>query len=661
MKESPLSISPGLNWFLFAIFILCLLLLVLYNSVYAQSDSITDPLIQLLTPPEGTQIIGKKPVIKCSIQGSFDPQKLLVLLDGTDISGILEITPEGFEYRPMGVLLSGTHTLSITAYTPDGKELKKDFTFLTRHSAAFEEAYSNNEITTLYEKLLGQSEELINQPSWKEESNLSSDSKLKEKEWEFRFNTNVRHFDQNLPVTSPLEKGFSLANYLFQGRYTGNRFGFLAETGDVLINETSNTVQGLARRGGDLVFQSKDLHLQLRTFVVKSEQVFGFKGGPGIEGSTDDHILGISGDLGLFSEKARLRAIYVKGGEENNSFGISTTGGEKRGDVLGLLFMTDFFKQKLLTEAEVDFSRFDADTSDEFPRGHDKAYSLKIGGASGIYTYEGFYEYMGPNYEVIGNPYLQKNQEGYTLKAGVNHPIHIVNLSFSQYNDNVNKDDLFPRIYTYQGMADYTFNKFQNLPMGLSYQKTRLASRWEPPETLPIKTDTDTMTGRINYIKQPWNLGFSTSYSLQNDLTEATNDTTFVTLAFTPALTLEKPSLIISPSYSFTRILYRLINVYTDTNTATLDLRGDVFDKKLSYGFGGTYTLSKANDDSSNQDTLSTNFNVLYLLVKNFWGFLNPSVGIRGLYNRINDRILDQTTNEFALFLVIQTTMPISF
>jgi hypothetical protein len=661
MKENPLSISPGLNWFLFPLVVLCFLLSFLYDSVYAQSESISDSPIQLLTPTEGTQVIAKKPVIKCSIQGPFDPQKLLVLLDGTDISGILEITSEGFEYRPIGVLLSGTHTLNITAYTPDGKELQKDFTFSTRHSAAFEEAYSNNEITTLYEKLLVKSDEATNQPSWKEESNLSSDSKLKEKEWELRFNTNVRHLDQNLLAPPPLEKGFSLANYLLQGKYTGNRFGLLAETGDVLINETSNTVQGLARRGGDLVLQSKDLHLQMRTFAVKSEQVFGFHGGPGIEGSTDDHILGISGDLGLFSEKVRLKTIYVKGGEEGNSFGISTTGGENRGDVLGLLFTTDFLKQKLATEAELDFSRFDADTHDEFSADRDKAYRFKIGGIWDRYSYEALYEYMGPDYEVIGNQGLLNNREGFALKTGANFQFHAINLLFSRYNDNVEKNDLYPIIYNTEGTIDYVFSRLQSLPIGLSYSRSDIKSESEPLDTLPIKMYTDTLTGRVNYIKQPWNLGFSTVYSIQNDRTDESNDTTNITLTFTPTLALEKIFLFVSPSYSYNRILSRITDSHTDIQTATLDLNGNLLHTKLTYGFGGTYTMIRASDESSKQDTLSTNFNISYLLVKNLWGFLNPSVGIRGLYNRIQDRVVDQTTDELAIFLVIQTTMPVSF
>ncbi len=641
------------------VFVFCLITSVLYRPAYGQQDSEGASLIQLLTPSEGTQIIAKKPVIKCSIKVPFDPQKLLVLLDGTDISPMLDIHPEGFEYKPIGVLLSGNHTLSVTALTPDGMELKQDFTFSTRHSKTVEEVYSNNEITAVYEKLLGRSDEAINQPSWKVESNLASESKLKEKEWEFSFKTNVRHFDQNLSAIPPLEKGLNLANYLFQGKYTGNRFDFLGETGDVLINETPNTVQGLARRGGNLVLQSKNLHLQLRTFAVKSEQVFGFKGGLGMEASKDDHITGVSGDLGLISDKVRFRTIYATGGEEGNSLGISSTDGKKKGNVIGYLFTTDFFKQKLVTEAELDISRFDPDTDDEFPYERDKAYRLKMGGAWDKYTYEALYEYMGPDYQVIGNPGLQKNREGYTLNTGGNFQFQTINLSLSRYNDNVKKDELFPRTYTTQGTIDYNFSKFQSLPMGLTYQKTRLDSRSEPPETLPVETDTDTMTGRINYVKGPWNLGILTSYSLQNDRTSQDNDTTTITHTLAPTYNTEYLS--VSPAFSFNRMKTHLTGVHTDTYTSTLDLRGNLFEKKITYGLGGAYNWIKASDDTTKQDILNTNFNVSYLLVKNLWGFLNPSMGIRGLYNRTNDRVLDHTTNEVAFFLVMQTTMPFSF
>lgn len=646
--------------------LLYLFIAFLYPSGDVQSNQTTDLLIQLLTPSEDEVTIAKKPFIQCSIKPLFDSQKLLVLLDGTDISALLSITSGGFEFRPPGNLAPGSHTLNVTSYTPEGKEFGREFKFSTRHSKPFEEISSNNQITILYEKSMGKSKEASNIPSYKEESNLESDSKLKEKGWELTFKTNVRHFDQNLQPPSPLENGFSLANYLVQGKYTDNRFNFLGETGDVVINETSNTVQGLARRGGNFVFQSKDLHLQLRTFAVKSEQVFGFNGGMGIGGTTDDHILGVSGDVGLLSDKVRFRTIYVTGGEEGNSLGVSTTGGAKKGNVLGFLLTTDFFKQKLTTEAELDISKFDADTRDEFSSDGDKAYKLKAGGISGNYTYEALYEYMGPDYEVIGNPCLQKNREGFTLKTGANYQIQTMNLSFSRYHDNVNKDDLFPRVYTTQGTIDYTFLKIKNLPIGLSYQRSMQDSSNEPDLTFPIKMSTDMISGRIEYLKGGWHFTFQPSYSLQNDRTSTDNDTSTITLTFIPHYGItrlfgKENNLSITPTLSYNRANSQVTRVHTDTYTTNLDLQGDLFEKRVTYGFGGTYNKVKASDGSSKQDTLNTTFNASYLFGEKIWGFLKPSVGMRGLYNWTNDRVLGQTKNELAFFLVIQAKMAFLF
>jgi len=638
----------------------CLVTIFLSCPLIAQTNLVSDSPIELINPPERAETVAKKPTIKCTISVAFDPKKLLVLLDGTDITGLLNITPEGFEYKHIMVLPPGSHTLSVTAYTADGMELKREFTFSTRHSKPLEEVYSNNEVTTLYEKTTYRDKDLVNLPSWKFESNLASESKLKEKGWEFKFNTNVRYSNQNLPIAPPLEKGFNLANYLFQGKYTGNKFSAQSEMGDIQINETPNTVYGLARRGGDFLFQFRDFFfLQLRTFVTRSEQLTGFEGGTGIGTTPDDHIMGASGDIRFFSDQLKFRSIYVKGGEEESSFGISTTGGAKKGDVWGFLFMTDFFKQKLTSEAEFNLSRFDADTTDEFSSEKDKAYRLKAGGTLGTYNYEAIYEYMGPDYEVVGNQGLQKNREGLMLKTGANFKIHTLNLSVSRYNDNVNEDDLFPRIYNYQGLIDYAFNKFPSLPLGISYQKSIQDSAMEPLGTLPIRIDTDMVSGRINYIKEPFNFGFQTSYSFQNDKTPQDNDTTTVTCTLTPTYTSDYLS--ISPSFSFNRSKSHLTEIYTDTYTTTLDLRGGLFQKKLTYGLAGTYSWIRASDGTTRQDTINGNFNVSYLLFKNLWGFLNPSMGIRGLYNKTYDRVIGQEHHELAIFLVISTSMPFSF
>src|SRR3990172_9438877 len=97
-----------------------------FFSGYAQSDVIGQNLIQLLEPQEGVEVIAKKPVIKCSITHPFLRENLLVILDGEDITGVLNIHSEGFEYKPIRVLSSGMHSLRVVLYMPDGKEVQKD-------------------------------------------------------------------------------------------------------------------------------------------------------------------------------------------------------------------------------------------------------------------------------------------------------------------------------------------------------------------------------------------------------------------------------------------------------------------------------------------------------------------------------------------------------
>ncbi len=675
MKKNLFFFSRG-HFSPFSIFFV--LVLPIFSSVYAQPrqespspQEETPKVVTLLSPQEETEIISKKPLIKCSIQIPFDPQKLLVLFDGTDITALLKVTPEGFEYKPIQVVPPGSHTLSVTLTDREGKEFKQEFKFSSRHSKFFEGAYTKNEISTIEEVLATKTRD-VNRgenntvPSARTEANLANESKLKFKEWEFVFRTNVRHFDQNLRVTEPMEKGFILANYLFQGKYTREKFNILAETGDLTLNETPFTVSSLGRRGGQfqLQYRSDFLFTQLRTFVVKSEQLFGFNGGMGLGTTPKDHIMGISGDLNLFSDKLKFRTIYVRGGDDvlstgTNPLGVSTIAGPRKGEVLGFVFGTDFFNQKLTTEAEVDFSKYDPDTSDEFLAKRDKAFKLKIGGIWNQFTYEGVYQHIGRDYEVIGNQGLQKDWEGFTLKTGADFKIHSLNLTLSRYHDNVKRDDLYPRVYSYCGKIEYSFKKFESLPITLSYEKSRLDSEHEPPDLLTTKTDTDTVTGSINFIKEPWGLGASVTYSLQNDHTHPDNDTSTVTYSFSPRYTLDWIS--ISSTLSFNRSRDHLAMVHTDTYTANLDITGDILKEKLTYEVAGTYTRLRASDLSSKQDNINGNFKLAYILGKNLWGFLNPSVGIRGLYNRTDDGVLHQTTNEFALFFFLSASMLISF
>ncbi|MFQ5901283.1 MAG: hypothetical protein ACE5IH_06985, partial [Thermodesulfobacteriota bacterium] len=463
--------------------------------------------------------------------------------------------------------------------------------------------------------------------------------------------------DQSLPINLPERKGINLADYLFSLKYTGREFSFLSETGDIEINETQNTVQNLARRGGRLSLKYKNLGLD--AFNVRSEEVFGFIGGVGIGKSADDHIMGVSGEVGFFSNKLSLRTIYVTGGEEEVSYGYWRESGAKKGKAFGFLLKTDPLDQRLTAEAEIDISEFDADTSDEFSAESDKAYKLRVGGVTGKYSYEALYEYTGPDYEVIGNQGLQRDMEGFTINTGANFQTQSVNLSFARINDNVKKEELFPRVYTYQGMVDYRYNGLPILPIGINYQKSILDSSMEPEFTFPMRTDTDTISGTINYMKGKLNLGLQADYSFQNDRTSTGNDTTATTLSFTPAYSFSE-HISITPNLSFNRSKYHFTDVRTDTYTVNLDLMGDAFSKKITYELASSYNKIKSNDSLTDQDSINGEFRIAYILGERLWRLMNPLVGIRGLYNRMEDRVWEQANEELVLFLVLTTTMPFS-
>lgn len=642
---------------LMAAFFLCTLLTPAAYGEEQQQPSPTVEWVRLVTPADNAKIVSKKPEIRVEFPEPLPVQTLIVMLDGTDITQLLAVSDKGFVYNPFMVLNAGSHSLSISVTDKEGRQLQKNYSFTTRHSVPFEEAYSSNEASIIYDTILSEPDKFPNIPDSKVEGNLSSNSKIREKEWEFTFNTNVRYLDQNRPVFQPLQKGPDVANWVFNSSYSKDQLRLSSSIGDIQVNETQYTVFGLARKGGVFSFQYDTI--KLSAFSVQSQQFYGLKG-IGIEGSLDDHILGASGGISLFDNKLEVKTVYVTGGEPGSSFGISTTDGSKKGDVIGFLLKSDFFENKMKTEFETAFSNYDPDNADEFGSKSDKAYKLKIDGYLGTYNYEAMYEYIGRDFAVVGNQMIQKDKQGVSIRNGLNLGVHSVNLFLSRYNDNVTGDDMFPRIVNYQGNLDYSFNGIPNLPIGFNYQKSVQDSTKEPAGYYELLIHADTLSGRINYMLDKFVIGFQTTYSLMNDKTPSNNDTTNVNYTITTSYNI--PNISINPAFSFNQSQYHSTDLMTDTYTVNLDVRTKFLKEMGSFDVGGTYNVTKANDGSVNTRNLNTNFRLAYNIKGLLKGFMNPTIALRGTYIKNIDEVYSQSTNdEFILFLVLATSIPFSF
>jgi hypothetical protein len=458
-------VKKFIHWFYFMIVIVCLI---------APLSALAEECIVITSPVENATVLGKRPEIKGVFRCPLTSGSYVVMLDGVDITQLLDVTGEGFAYKPetMTMVAAGSHTLSVSYTGPDNSQRQFAVNFKLRHSEIFGEVYSKNDVSLLYEGALAIKDSAADAavpvdtssqnvapsttatlPRSKLEGNLASETRVKEGSWNVAFTTNVRYFDQDIPVYDPLKKGFTFANWLFTTNYEQERVKMKLSAGDVMINETPYTIAGFSRKG--TVFNGEAGPVYVNVFGARSAQTFGVDGGIGIGDVNQDHVFGASAGVKLFENKVDFRTIYVTGTDpsaaglpasitppstQSNVYGNSTTTGNKQGDVVGFLLTTDIFQNRLKTEMEADFARFDPDTSDEFEKKNGFAYRAKVGGAVNWFTYDAMYEYIGKFYGVIGNPSLAKDRQGFSLQSGVNLSDQNVSVMASRYSDNVESD-----------------------------------------------------------------------------------------------------------------------------------------------------------------------------------------------------------------------------
>jgi len=622
------------------------------------SDTQESQPIQLVQPSDNQITLGKKPKISVAFAQPVSSGELFVMLDGIDITQMLVLNPEGFVYHPIGVLEPGAHTLMVSGQTTPGEPFSQEFVFSTRHYESIEKADTHNELTVYGETALRKSDDLQTRPDRKMEANLSSLSQLKEKGFEVSLAANLRYLYQD-PKPEPPEKiGTELVDVLLSTAYTRGSFTTRAEGGDTEVVLTENTLPSLRRRGGQLSFGSDKI--KVGGFSVDSAQSYGFDNGIGIGNDDTDNIVGGFGDLNLLDNRLSMRMVYSKGGEAGSSFG--TTLAEevpKQGNVVGALVKTDFFEGRMVTEFEYDWSEFDADTTDSLASEADKAYRFRIDGGVGQYTYGAVYKYFGPDYEVIGNQYLEKDREGILLNGGAGFEKHSFSLAYGRFKDNVESDPTLPVIVTHTGTIDYAYFGKDNLPVSLSYQKEIAESSDEPVGIDPIDRQIDMISGNATYIYNAWNFGLQSSYAMENDKTDRNADTTTSTYTLMPQYISER--IVVSPNLTYNRSKDHATDIVTESRTFSADIQGNLFHEKLAYGLGGTLDFTETSDNSVDLRTLTYFYNLNYTINRNIWGYVTPVVGIRGEYNETEDRIMDAETEEYLIMLTLSINAPFSF
>jgi len=113
---------------------------------------------------------------------------------------------------------------------------------------------------------------------------------------------------------------------------------------------------------------------------------------------------------------------------------------------------------------------------------------------------------------------------------------------------------------------------------------------------------------------------------------------------------------------SYIRTKDHLSSVWTDTFVGSMNMGSRFFANKLSFDMGGTYTKVKADNEAVNSWDLNANFRLGYSLKELFKGKIDASAALKGSYLRHRDQInYEANRDEFLMFLVLSTTIPVSF
>jgi hypothetical protein len=430
-----------------------------------------------------------------------------------------------------------------------------------------------------------------------------------------------------------------------------------AETGEVTVDASPFTLQGLARRGGRIGVDYGSFAVE--TFNVGSKAVVGFNEGFQLGGPQEEHVNGMVARLGFFDDRLRFTGIHTRGGKEEEGFGTVSGETVSRGRASGLVVQSDLWDNRLSLEAEIDRSDYDDDTSDEFGREKDHAWRASANAMVNDYTFSAAWEYIGPFYRVVGNEFLQNDREGGTVGASASFEDLYLNLAGSRYWDNVEEDPLFARNVDTDAQFDLTWYGFEGWTLGAGHQFSLHETRDEPVDTLPVRLVTNTTTGDITWQVERWTFNLNGTRSYQDDRTPDDLDTSFITTGFSVGWSSD--ALQVTPMITFTRNRDHSTDVDTDTLTASLNVGGSFWDRKITWDAAGTWSESEASDRSVDEYSFDASYRMAYIFTPSLWGFDNPSVGVEGRYRVTRNRIANTQDHEQLIYLVLSTSRLIVF
>jgi len=617
---------------------------------------------RFLPAPESV-VIGRRPQIEAMFPPDLPAKvqdSVVVAVDGTDVTTQVTRQPGRLTYRPASGLKPGPHTVTLIFPDP-GLEASEPikWSFSVRDYSALEEGSLDVEGSLTYEQAAKRVQET--DPHWNLAGNVKISGRASERGVVVTLDGNLRYIDAEGPGPpgpgQTPRNNFDLADFLFTVSKDPHRF----QLGDVQVTESFlSTGSSFSRRGGLLKVDlfGTEVHL----FQVRSNSIVGFDHGLGIH-DPDERIQGASVARDLLPDKAlRMKVTYLDGENASpQSFNTGSAEGGQSGDLFSVSATSSLFGQKLRGEAEVAFSRFDANIADEFGRRGDSGIRVKVDTTLWEKLNLGAeYKRIGLYFQSIANPNFVRDREGGNVSANTQWGPSRYTLGFSQEHDNVGDDPLLFRIEqrTYVAAWGLQITDYPSLTLG--YYRSEQRSTQEPVGFARVDTVTDAFNAGVAYSQPTWNATLNGGYSIQDNHNGTTPPDTTLWNLMLGAGYRPTPNLNLAPSFGFTRSSNRVTDVAIDTFLPTLTANVALIPEILVFDSQSSFTRTVADDDSTKSNSFTGIFRLSLSLERFLLNYGKQTVSLRFNYNRFDDEINPVSSQEqWGVFFIVDLLAPL--
>lgn len=617
---------------------------------------------RFLPAPESV-VIGRRPQIEAIFPPDLPAKvqdSVVVAVDGTDVTTQITRQPGRLTYRPASGLKPGPHTVTLTFPDPassGGEPIQ--WSFKVRDYGALEEGSLDVEGSLTYEQAARRLQGT--DPHWNLAGNVKISGRASERGVAVTLDGNLRYIDAEGPGPpgpgQTPRNNFDLADFLFTVSKDPHRF----QLGDVQVTESFlSTGASFPRRGGLLTVDlfGTEVHL----FSVRSNSIVGFDYGLGIH-DPDRRVQGASVARDLLPDKAlRMKVTYLDGENASpQSFNTGSAEGGQSGDLFSVSATSSLFGQTLRSEAEVAFSRFDANIADEFQRRSDTGVRVKVDGTLWEKLNLGAeYKRIGLNFQSIADPNFVRDREGGAVLADTQWGPSRYTLGFSQEHDNVRDDPLLPRIEqrTYAASWGLQITDYPSLTLG--YNRSEQRSTREPVGFARVDTVTDAFNAGVAYSQPTWSANLSSGYSIQDNHSGTTPpDTTSWNLTLGAGYR-PTPNLNLAPSFGFTRSSNRVTDVAIDTFLPTLTANVAIIPEILVFDSQSSFSRTVAEDNSTKSNSFTGIFRLSLSLERFLLNYGKQTVSVRLNYNRTDDEINPvNNRDQWGVFFIVDLLAPL--